>query len=108
MKLGTLLEEKKACSELTGEEKSVCVRELKNKVYNLIKWKFYDLEERAEDFMIRGLVDKDSVVDFIVKTEEKKVKFNEANSKEERKNIILDVRVAWTDLVKKIKENMRG
>jgi len=108
MNLGTLLEEKKACGELTGKEKSVCVRELKNKVYNLIKWKFYDLEERAEDFMIRGLIDKGSVVDFIVKTEENKVKFNEANSKEGRKNIVLDVRIAWNDIVKKVKENIKG
>ena len=37
-----------------------------------------------------------------------KVKFNEADSKEERKNIILDVRDDWKELVKKIMENARG
>jgi len=94
--------------KLNGENKSVCVTEIKNKAYNLIKWRFYDLEERAEDFMMRGLADKESVVDFIVKTEENKVKFNEADSKEERKNIILDVRNDWKDLVRKIRENVAG
>lgn len=108
MKLGTFQQEKEACNKLTGEEKSVCVIGLKNKFYNLIKWRFYDLEERAEDFMIRGLVDKESVVDFIVRTEKNKVKFNEASSKEEREKIILDIRLSWNNLVQKIMKNTRG
>ncbi|MEK6869548.1 MAG: hypothetical protein AABX74_04920 [Nanoarchaeota archaeon] len=105
IRLGTIQEEKEKCDALKGENKSVCVREIKNKNYDLIKWHFYELEDRAEDFMMRGLADKESVVDFIVKTEENKVKFNEADSKEERKNIILDVRNNWKELVKKIIEN---
>lgn len=108
IRLDAIQEEKEKCDALKGENKSVCVREIKNKNYDLIKWRFYDLEERAEDFMISGLADKESVADFIVKTEENKVKFNEANSKEERKNIILDVRKDWKELVNKIRENIRG
>ena len=108
IRLDSIQEEKKKCNALSGKNKSVCVREIKNKAYDLIKWRFYDLEERAEDFMTRGLVDKESVIDFIVKTEENKVKFNEADSKEERKNIILDVRTDWKELVKKIREKVRG
>ena len=108
MKLGTLQEEKRACNGLTGKEKASCVRDLRNKVYNLIKWRFYDLEERAEDFMLRGLIDKKDSVNFIVKVEENKIKFNEARTKEERKNIILDVRIAWNELVKQIEKKIRG
>ena len=108
IRLEAIQEEKEKCGKLNGENKSVCVTEIKNKAYNLIKWRFYDLEERAEDFMMRGLVDKESVVDFIVKSEENKVKFNEADSKEEGKNIILDVRRDWKQLVKKIMDNVRG
>ena len=108
IRLETIQEEKEKCNALTGENKSVCVREIKNKNYDLIKWRFYDLEERSEDFMMRGLADKESVIDFIVKTEGNKIKFNEAGSKEERKNIILDVRDDWKELVKKIMENARG
>ncbi|MBI2208675.1 hypothetical protein HYU50_04220 [Candidatus Woesearchaeota archaeon] len=108
MNLGTIQEEKEVCNKLTGEEKSVCVREIKNKVYNLIKWRFYDLEERAEDFMHRGLADKETVAAFIEKTELNKAKFNEAKTKEERKDVILAVKNDWKDFVGKVKENFRG
>ena len=108
MKLGTIQEEKETCNKLTGEEKSACARELKNKVYDLIKWHFYDLEERAEDFMNRGLVDKETVAGFIEKTEQNKAKFNGAKTKEQRKDIILDVREDWKEFAGIIKENLRG
>lgn len=106
IRLEAIQEEKEKCDNLTGEEKSSCVIEIKNKMYNVIKWRFYDLEERAEDFMKRGLIDEDAAVDFISKTEQSKIKFNGAKTKEERKSIILDVRKDWKELVKKIMENV--
>ena len=106
MKLGTIQEEKEACNKLTGEEKSTCVRELKNKVYDLIKWHFYDSEERAEDFMNRGLVDKETVTDYIEKTEQNKAKFNEAKTKEQRKDIILAVKKDWQEFAHIVRENL--
>ena len=108
MKLGTLQEETEKCKSLEGDDKSACVKELSDKMYNMIKWRFYDLEERAEDFMARGLVGKDAVVDFIARVEENKIRFNEAKTYKERKDAILDVRVAWKGLVHKISENVRG
>jgi len=107
-KLETIQEEKETCNKLTGQEKSTCVKEIKNKVYNIIKWRFYDLEERAEDFMHRGLVDEESVSNLIVNLEQKKIEFNEATTKEERKNIILDVRDDWKEFVEIVKRNLRG
>jgi len=108
LKLETIQEEKETCDKLTGQEKSICVKEIKNKVYNIIKWKFYDLEERAEDFMKRGFVDEESVLNLIVKLEQKKIEFNEATTKEERKNIILDVRNDWKEFIDVVRENLRG
>ena len=108
MNLGTIQEEKVACSKLTGEDISACIREIKNKVYNLIKWRFYDLEERAEDFMHRGLADNETVAAFIEKTERNKAKFNEAKTNGERKDIILAVKNDWKDFVNKVRENLRG
>lgn len=99
--------QKEKCNKLNGNEKPICVEEIKNKVYDLIKWRFYDLEEKAEDFLMRGFVDRGSVVDFIAKTEQNKIKFNGAKTKEERKNIILDVRKDWEEFVKKFRENSR-
>jgi len=66
------------------------------------------LEERAEDFMNRGLVDKTMVTAFIAKTELNKINFNEATTKEERKNIILDVRNDWKEFVEIVKDTLRG
>jgi hypothetical protein len=106
MNLGTIQEEKEKCSRLGGVQKLVCEDELKNKVYNLIKWRFYDLEERAEDFMHRNLIDKETATDFIITAEESKVKFNEVKAFEEKKNIILNVRIAWNDLMRDI--NSKG
>jgi len=108
IKLGDLQEEKERCNVKTGQEKALCINELKGKVYNLIKWRFYALEERAEDFMERGFVDKDLVVDFNVKIEENKRRFNEASTKKERKKIILDVRNDWKEFINIVRENLRG
>ena len=108
IRLETIQEEKGKCDKLTEENRSICAREIKNKNYNLIKWRFYDLEERAEDFMKRGLASEDAAVDFISKTEQSKIKFNDAKTKEERKNIILSVRNDWKVLAYTIKESLRG
>ena len=106
LNLASIQEEKERCNKLTGENKSICVREIKNKNYNLIKWRFYDLEERVEDFLKRGLIDENAAIDFIAKTEQNKMIFNEAKTKEERKEIVLDVRQDWKALVDKIKESL--
>ena len=102
--LGRIQDEKEACNKKTGQERAACVIGAKNKVYSLIKWRFYDLEERAEDFMQRGLIDNETAADFVVKVEENKRKFNEAKTKDEREGIILEVRNDWKGLVNKIKE----
>lgn len=108
IRLEAIQEEKEKCYSLRGENKSICVREIKNKAYDLIKWRFYDLEERAEDFMKIGLINEDAAADFISKTEQNKIKFNDAKTKEERKDIILSVRKDWKSLSDIIKESLRG
>jgi len=107
MKLGIIQEEKETCNKLAGENRSTCVRELKNKVYNLIKWHFYDLEERAEDLMQRGLIGKDAVVEFISKTEQNKINFNDAKTQEEKRNIISLVKRDWEEFADKVRENLK-
>ena len=106
--LEAIQEEKEKCNKLAGENRSICVREIKNKSYNLIKWRFYELEDRAEDFMKRGLINEDAVVDFVSKTEQNKISFNEAKTKEERTAVILQVREDWKTLADKIKQKLRS
>ncbi|MBI2650971.1 hypothetical protein HYX01_00695 [Candidatus Woesearchaeota archaeon] len=105
IKLGNLQEEKERCGILAGNEKSSCLNELKNKVYNLIKWRFYDLEEKAEDFMKRGFVGKEIATDFIVNTEQNKMKFNDVEAIGQKKDVILEVRNDWKQFISKIKES---
>ena len=107
IKLESLQEQKEICNSKIGYEKNQCKEELKNKGYSLIKWHFYNLEEKAEDFMQRGLIDKESVVDFISKTEQNKIKFNDAETKEERKDIILAVKEDWKEFADKVRENLK-
>jgi hypothetical protein len=102
MNLGDINDEKQACNVLN--EKGSCITNLRTKVYNLIKWRFYDLEERAEDFMLRGIAGREDVIDFVSKTELNKVDFNEAKNIDVRENIILDVRKDWGEFVSKVKE----
>ncbi len=76
-----------------------CLGNLKNNVYALIKFRFYDLEERAEELYEKDIIDKNKAADIIAKLEEEKVKFNEAKNKDERKQIILDTKKLWGDFI---------
>ncbi len=76
-----------------------CLISARKKLYSLIKFKFYDLEERAEELYSKGKINKEKVVDIIAKLEEKKIEFNNANSKEQRKNIIKEVKTLWKNFI---------
>lgn len=84
-----------------------CVKSVKEKVYNAIKFRFYDLEERAEDLLEDGKVSKETVVELTAKVFENKQAFNLAKTKEERRKIILDMREAWKIFVREIKNDKR-
>ena len=48
-----------------------------------------------------GILDKDDLINFVVEIEQKKLKFNYAETKEEMKSVIKEVRILWKDLMKK-------
>ena len=100
-------DEKLECRKLDGEEKGRCVQELKDKSYDLIKFRFYDLEERAEELKEKGVANEDDVVELVAALEEKKIEFNNASTIKEKKRIILEVRKIWKDFVKKIREGAK-
>ena len=107
IKLENLQQQKEICNSKAVDEKAQCKKELKDKGYSLIKWHFYDLEERAENLMLRGHIDKDTVVDFISKTEQNKISFNDAKTKEKRLGIILAVKNDWKEFADKVREKLR-
>ncbi len=76
-----------------------CQLRVQEKVYNLIKFRFYELEERAEELLEDGAVDLDAAASFVVAAEEQKAAFNGAADNRERQQIIYAVRRAWQNLV---------
>ncbi len=72
----------------------------------MIKFRFYDLEERAEEMEELG-VSEELISEFVTNLEMKKQEFNNAKTKEERKQIILDVRKLWQDFIKDAKGQIK-
>ena len=97
VKLGDIAEERNKC----GNDSS-CLSTLKEKVYSLIKFRFYDLEERAEEMLEEG-ADINIVSDFVTSIELKKQEFNNAKTFEERKKIILQVKELWKEFLEAVK-----
>lgn len=96
-------EEKIECRKIDGEERGKCISNLREKAFDLVKFRFYDLEERAEKLKDKGVASEDDVVKLVAALEEKKIEFNNASTISEKKKIILDVRQIWKDFVLKIK-----
>lgn len=98
------------CWTLPINQRSNCLRQildikdLKKKAYTLIKFRFYDLEERAEMLYEKNLITKEQAADIIANIEEKKIAFNGAKSKGERKQIILETKKLWRDFIFDIKK----
>jgi len=93
--LGNLSQEKISCDEKIDSEKTACLNNLRAKAYGIIKFRLYNLEERAESLMDKGLISEELAVNFITALELKKVEFNEATSLAARKKVLEDVKVLW-------------
>ncbi len=85
-----------AATQCGGDQ--TCIAALRDKVYALVRFRFYDLEERAEDTYYHGIT-IDQIASFVVTVEQKKIDFTNATSAAERRQIILDVRDAWQTFV---------
>lgn len=90
-------EQKLGCAE-----DQACVEKLRKDVYTLIKLRLYNLEESAEELMEDGKLTKEEVADFVVKMEQSKLAFNKAHNKQERKQVIIQARQYWMELLRKV------
>ncbi len=86
---------------------STCTEELKVKVFDLVKFRIYNLEYKAQELREKG-VDESLVLDFITSAEEKKVEFNNAQTLEEKKQVVRDVIQLWTEFIKKAMEQVKS
>lgn len=104
LKLGAILTEKANCNALDAGKRENCNQELKDKVYALVKFRLYNLEEEAEQLMEQGLLTQDQVAEFVVKMEQHKAAFNAVTTTEERRGIILQARQNWLELMKSLQK----
>lgn len=93
---------KPAASYCKGKDES-CKEDYKKAIYNLIIARFYDAEQRAEDFNTQGRLGDEDTQAFIVFITQKKLAFYDAKEKAERVQIIQDVASEWQKLLKKLK-----
>ena len=101
LKIGDLPAAAAACAELPLNEQDDCRVTLRAQVYALIKFRFYDLEERAEDLLERD-APVARVAQFITTQEDAKQRFNLATTSAQRRAIILEVRAAWQTFIRDI------
>lgn len=80
-----------------------CLDKLKGDVFTLIKLRLYHLEEEAEELQEEGTITEEELVNFVVQMEQSKLAFNEAASKQERKDVLLQAQKHWQELLKKVK-----
>lgn len=106
IKLGDVATEVTACNRLPKNEIADCSITLRSKVWSLIKFRFYDLEERAEELLERG-APLDAVANFVAAQEAAKERFNLATTKEQRRAIILEVRAAWRQFVQTVSTTLK-
>lgn len=100
-------QEMNTCLGKTPRVAETCKNDIRKKVYEMIKFRFYDLEERAEELIEEG-ADQNLVADFSIFILQKKEEFNKAKNNEERKKIILDVRKEWKKFVQAVKPMLKN
>ncbi|MBI4065892.1 hypothetical protein HY412_01735 [Candidatus Kaiserbacteria bacterium] len=95
-----------ALAACTGAQALACKKDTKEKVLYMIKFRMYDLNQRAEELANRG-ADLNAVADLETTIEGKKQEFDMATTTQELRQIILDVRAAWQKFVTLVKSEVR-
>jgi len=98
--LGRVAEEKSKCTN------TACLEELRTKVFDVVKFRIYNLEYKAQELKEKG-VDENLILNFITSAEQKKIDFNNAQTIAEKKQIVRDVISLWKDFVSKAKEQVK-
>ncbi len=102
--VGNVTEGRAKCAGLKEEMREECMVRLREKVYAVVKFRLYNLEEEAEELLDKGYLGFDDVRDFVVKMELKKSAFNMVQTKEQRIKVLLAAREDWKELAAKVKQ----
>lgn len=107
LKLGPVIsDEVKTCQGKTGKGQAACKEALRDRVFYMVKFRFYDLEQRAEDLARRG-ANLDAVAKLETAIERKKQALDGSKTDGERRQIVLDVRAAWRDFIANVKDEVK-
>ena len=98
--ISSIRAEKELCEEL------VCLYDLRNRTYSLVKIRMYNLEEKAEELEELG-VDKELIIDVIVMLEESKIEFNQASNMDKRIIVVQSVNEKWEAFKEKVVEQLK-
>jgi len=104
LQIKSVKEEKEKCLKL--KDKTECIEKLKESTFTLIKFKFYNLEEKAEYFLKEG-APLNTVGSFITSIEQKKQEFNQASAIDKKKQIINEVKSLWNEFINQIKDQVK-
>ncbi|MBI2145368.1 hypothetical protein HYU18_03540 [Candidatus Woesearchaeota archaeon] len=100
---GTVAAQKSQCENLAGENKSSCLLELRDRVDAVVKFRIYNLEDKAQRLMERGLATEEDVLNFVAAVEQQKQNYNDAKTIDEKKSVVKGVQKLWQDFIAKVK-----
>ncbi len=103
---GTVASLKAACDTLIGTNRSNCILGLAGKVDNVVKFRIYNLEEKAQHLMEKG-ANEELVANFVVLLEQKKQGYNNANTTEEKKAVVMEVQRSWQSFISNAKRQVK-
>ena len=104
--VGTVASQKAACDGLTGTSRSKCILDLTDRVDAVVKFRIYNLEEKAQRLKEKG-VDEELVVNFVTLMEQQKQNYNEAKTTAEKKTIIMSVQGSWQEFITNAKKQVK-
>ncbi len=106
--VGTVASQKAQCDNLTGQNRSQCILQLRDRVDAIVKFRIYNLEEKTQRLLEKGLVDADTATDFVAAMEQQKQNYNDAKTVEEKKAVVRGVQKLWKEFISNIKPGLAG
>lgn len=88
-----------------AQRKDECRATLKDKVYSMVKFRIYALEEKAEMFVDKGIVTDERAAAFIAYLEDAKKRFNAASDIAGKIAVLREVKTSWGKFVSEARQN---
>ena len=104
---GTVASQKAQCDNLTGPNRSSCILQLRDTVDAVVKFRIYNLEEKAQRLMEKGLVDAGTAANFVIAMEQQKQNYNDVKTVAEMKAIIKGVQRLWKEFIATAKRQVK-